>query len=137
MKINHGCFNFVVLYVLYTMGRLNNNAEIYRSPCRGNGIFQLVADNTRLDASVTETVVAHTLLMCSMKCIADVLCKSLNYNAKTKGCEKLSGTRLADGKSKLIAANSWGHYEPVEIKVMALHKRNVQCMEKISSSMLS
>ena len=104
------------------MGRLNYSAEIYRSPCRSHGYFQLVAENTRFDASVIETTLVHALLMCSMQCINDILCKSINYNAKAMKCERLSGHRLTDGESKLIVANSWEHYEPVEIKVTALHK---------------
>ena len=60
---------------------------------------------------------AHTLLMCTMKCINDVLCKSLNYNSKAKRCEKLSGNRLTYVESKLIAASSWELYEPEDLKV--------------------
>ena len=117
------------------MGRLNHSAEIYWSPCRSHGYFQLVAENARLDASVIETIVAHTLLMCSMQCINDVLCKSINYNPKAMKCEKLSGNRLTDGESKLIAANLWEHYAPVEIKVTALHKLNVPCLKRIREFM--
>ena len=104
-------------FLLCAIGRLLSNAEILRSSCRRHGIFQLVAENTRLDASVIETIVAHTLLMCSMQCINDVLCKSINYNAKAMKCERLSGNKLTDGESKLIVATSWEHYEPENVKV--------------------
>ena len=120
MRRTCSCRVLVAIYVLYITGRIISNAEIYRSSCRSRGVFQLVAENTRLDAFVIETVVAHTLLMCSMKCINDLLCKSINYNAKVKRCEKLSGNRLTDGKSRLIAANSWKHYEPEDVKVSYL-----------------
>ena len=108
---------FIILNALYAIERLTSNAQIYRSFYGKSAVFQLVAENTRLDASVIETAVARTLLMCSMKCINDVLCKSFNYNAKAKRCEKLSGKRLAGGDSKLIGANSWEHYEPDTVKV--------------------
>ena len=103
---------------LFVIGKFVTSDEIYRSSCRRRAIFQLVAQNTRLDVSVIETIVAHTLLMCSMKCINDVLCKSINYNVKTRRCEKLSGNRLTDKDSQLIAANSWEHYEREAAKVM-------------------
>ena len=105
------------LLLLCATGRLFSNAEILRSSCRKHGIFQLVAENTRFDASVIETIVAHTLLMCSMLCINDVLCKSINYNAKAMECEKLSGNRLTDGGARLFLADSWEHYEPENVKV--------------------
>ena len=103
---------------LSAIGKFVIGNEIYRSSCRRRAIFQLVAQNARLDASVIETIVTHTLLMCSMKCINDILCKSLNYNAKAKRCEKLSGNRLTDGESKLIAAYSWAYYEQNAAKVL-------------------
>jgi len=103
-----------------------SNAEVHRSPSRRQGIFQSGAQNTRLDASVIETIAAHTLLMCTMKCINDVLCKSLNYNSKKKRCEKLSGNRLTDGESKLIAAYSWEHYEPEDLTVVEAFQTKIE-----------
>ena len=113
----HYCRIFIVWNILYATEKLAGNAEIYRSSYEKSTVFQLVARNTRLDVSVIGTIVANTLLMCSIQCISDAFCKSLNYHAKTRRCEKLSGSRLTGGESKLNAANSWEHYEPETVKV--------------------
>ena len=110
------------IFLLCTIGRIVSNTEILRSSSRRHGILQVVAQNARLDASVIETVVADTLLICAMKCINNLLCKSINYNAKAQRCEKLSENRLTVGESKLIAANSWEHYEPRDLKVAEVLK---------------
>ena len=80
MKL-HQCLRVLDTFV---MGRLLVDAEILRSPCERRGLLQLVAQNTRLDASVIKTIVAKTLLPCSMKCSDDLFCTPINYNAKAK-----------------------------------------------------
>ena len=130
MKLStHFCRNFLAASLLFTTIEFVNGIETCKPSYRKVANFRLIAQNTRLDASVIETTGAHTLLMCSMQCINDVRCKSSNYNAMAKRCEKLSGNRLTDGNSKLIAANSWEHYELVEVKVTALKQFGVQFME--------
>ena len=86
MKL-HQCLRVLDTFV---MGRLLGDAEILRSPCERRGLLQLVAQNTRLDVSVIEAIVAQTLLLCSMECSDDLFCTSMNYNAKAKTCQKLS-----------------------------------------------
>ena len=101
-------------------GKYLNSTEVYRSYCRRDAIFRLVASNTRLDAPVIAIEVAHTSIECSIECIHDSLCNSFNYNVKIKKCEKLSGNRATVGASKLVASNSWEYYEPEEIQVITL-----------------
>ena len=93
--------------------------EIFRFPCKKDAVFKLVKRNSRLDASIASTTVAQTLSICAKNCIDISLCKSFNYNADSKSCEALSGSRMTVGDAKLLTTGSWKHYEPVEKQVKA------------------
>ena len=122
MKSTHFCQYFLAVYLIFANKEFVNSTETCKPSYRKVADFRLIAQNTRLDTSVFEEIVAHTLLICTFQCINDVLCKSINYNAEAKRCERLSGNRLTDVESKLVSAKLWEHYELIEIKVMALQQ---------------
>ena len=122
MKSTHFCQYFLAVYLIFANKEFVNSTETCKPSYRKVADFRLIAHNTRLDTSVIEAIVAHTLLICTFQCINDVLCKSINYNAEAKRCERLSGNRLTDVESKLVSAKLWEHYELIEIKVMALQQ---------------
>ena len=117
MNLPLHCTILCTIYVLYTAGEYLNGPNVYRSHCRSDATFRFVAANTRLDASVIGQEIVQTLLMCIMRCIHDSLCKSINYNVKTKTCEKLSQNRASIGALKLVASTSWEHHEPETMQV--------------------
>ena len=110
----------LTIYALYTIGTAIGTTNIFRSICKKRAAFQLIGKSARLDAAVIATEVAHTSIVCSLKCTHDSLCKSINFNVKTKKCEKLFGSRAIVGASKLVASSSWEYYEPDDIQVIVI-----------------
>ena len=118
-KVHHwSCL--LTIYALCNINAVIGNATLFRSVCKKRAAFQLVRKNTRLNAVAIATEVAHSPTICSLKCTHHSLCRSINYNIKTKKCEILSGDRTTVGESELAASNSWEYYEPENLQVTTL-----------------
>ena len=118
MNLQVYCNLLIAAYHICVYGGDPTDAEIFRYPCRKDATFKLVRRKAKLDAAVIATVMADTLSNCAKRCIDSLLCKTLNYNLNAKKCETLSEHRLTVGESKLIAANFWKHYEPLQRQVI-------------------
>ena len=120
MKKEYSLQLLLTINALYTIYTVIGTAKIFRSACKKRAAFQLIGRSTRLEAAVIEIDVAHSSIVCSLKCTHDSLCKSINFNVKTKKCEKLSGNRATVGTSKLVASDAWEYYEPENIPVTTI-----------------
>ncbi len=99
---------------IYNVGLLVH-AQIIRFDCRKDGLFKLVARNTKLQGSqiLLMTTSLVSLSQCAKLCVDKSLCMSLNYNPIATDCELLVESRNPIGNRTLSSISDWKHYEPV------------------------
>ena len=74
-------------------------------------LFNLVAENFRLEGSVIFSKAVNSLLLCSHFCLGHDECNRINYHLDTSMCEILNVNPCEFGEDDLIPAFGWMHLE--------------------------
>ena len=94
-----------------------SGVQIYRGNCRKESLFKIGGRGTRLDGNIISSKTSSKLSLCAKSCIDETSCKSFNYNVVALICQLLSKDKNDVGVEKLVAAQGWNHYHPVEFMV--------------------
>ena len=113
----------VYLFIIYLYTSLTEAAsviDIHRSRCRKDTLMKATDRDKKLTATASNIISRlheKSLSLCTMKCVKNERCVSINYkksfaNGEEKNCELLDLNKTSSSVT-LSNENGWIHYEPV------------------------
>ena len=106
-----------LFYVLVLINLHKEQGEIFRYSCRKDGLFKLIARDTKLKTTVNSTEKAKSLSLCAKYCIANNQCRSFNYQQSANQCEILQENKTTSITGTFSSASGWKHYAPIQGQV--------------------
>ena len=105
----------VLIYLCFAIGEIE--AQIFRSACKKDVTFKLVARNSRLNSTGLQHSHVTTLSLCAKLCLDNTTCSCINYHPAMQLCELLKQPKDVVGIENLIPSSGWKHYEPTKNQV--------------------
>ena len=118
---------FYVIYLYTSLTEAASVIDIHRSRCRKDTLMKATDRDKKLTATASNIISKlheKSLSVCTMKCVKNERCVSINYkksfaNGEEKNCELLDVNKTSSSVT-LSNENGWIHYEPV-IQVSEVH----------------